>query len=1407
MICLAAVIWLVAMSWGVAEASPVSDAVKLFQDGKVEAATAQFEKILADAPGELAARYWLARCKHAQGDLEGAAADLQAVLEQKPKSAESRYWLGAVRREQGRVAEAREIFAAVLAIDPAHAQAKADLAEVKRFLGEQVQDGQPTDDWVLTTPDHGVAVQVAGLNIGAGDVEIFSNHVHDYTFADAPTDWTVDTGLWEITSRWTCSPQWSWFGGFETDGIASVWSKRQFEGDISVEAYMGFKMGVAQGTGSYRNPSDMNITICGDGANLDSGYSFIYGGELNSATRIVRGTKVLAETREDAALLPVFEDGYPSTYEFHRKWWGLRVRKTGDLLQLYVDDKLMCEARDPDPLPGGRVAIWARDNGLIVSRVKIYFERERVPRDPTPTEHLAVVPVEQVAPREVALTLPDHPAIEDDFETDLGSWRNRNGAQGATLTLAAPGADGRGHCLKLINTHAGGQFSATIYQGRLDVRELPQLSFDYRLPVDAKLNLYLTVGEQLYEIVFCGRSDPSPMAQILGTIEGVQADGEWHHASFDLVGQLERRVGVAGTTVARDLFIGNLNDGGYLDAGFGGNHAGTSVCIDNFRLDKPGGREIQVAAKGIRGVKPTGYAFCLDRKSDTGPELKVTSEDGTATLTADADGIWYLHACPQLGEETWGKVVTRCVRVDTSAPRVIGVAPEGGVLTDNAPVSIRVSDAGGVGIDPSSIQVRMGDKQYRIDGKAIVYDAGSEEIRIVPSRAGIVFPQAGKLRVELITMADRNGLALAEPASWVFNGGPNTDKGIPEPPLIVIGDAQLMCDSFESDLGEWEAWGGEAGAMLSRDATTAAVGKYSLKLYNAVSGGTYGAYIRKSSFDAGKYRLVRFHYKVPEHLRADFIVYVNGTRKTIRFTDSDASNPTIGQVPDVRADNEWHLAEFNLYEMLRRDDPRAPGYKVHQFLIADTGWTANAPGQTYHLDEFELVPISSAAQPLRISWQLSDLTGLGGVNWAINEDWATDLDKKALTTSDYVEYQDDGVDGWLHVRACDSAGHWSPTAHRRIVVDSVSPVATQDSPAPGAQTAVSEIRLGLSDAERGGVDPGSVILSVGGTDYSATNSGLTYRSDEQMLVWNCEQVSPTPVVFGDGLEVKAELKQAADYAGNEVEELPQWTWQMDYSKDRTPPPLADITCRTHESRLVHTFEAGLDGWRNRGGEQGAKVERDTTDAGSGEASVKLTQQRKGGHMQAVVTSEAFPAEKFPVISFDYRFDKGVTLNLQLQMAGRWWPIAMTDAQRGAVGRISGMKADGNWHHASINMAPLLRRQRRQGQMVVEAIIIGDRDDMDNPKGASASFDNFVVGRVGSTNPVFRWKATDTTGITGYSYVLDQEPATVPPAEAMGTELAKTFTDLEKGLWFLHIRAVDGAGNWGPTSHYAIMHAG
>src|SRR5205823_763726 len=76
------------------------------------------------------------------------------------------------------------------------------------------------------------------------NVDVQSPHVYDYTFSTAPTDWKIQSGVWEMTNRWSCSPGWSWFGG-RSDEVAAIWNKRKFSGDVSAQMYFAFKMGVS----------------------------------------------------------------------------------------------------------------------------------------------------------------------------------------------------------------------------------------------------------------------------------------------------------------------------------------------------------------------------------------------------------------------------------------------------------------------------------------------------------------------------------------------------------------------------------------------------------------------------------------------------------------------------------------------------------------------------------------------------------------------------------------------------------------------------------------------------------------------------------------------------------------------------------------------------------------------------------------------------------------------------------------------------------------------------------------------------------------------------------------------------------------------------------------------------------
>ncbi len=58
------------------------------------------------------------------------------------------------------------------------------------------------------------------------------------------------------------------------------------------------------------------------------------------------------------------------------------------------------------------------------------------------------------------------------------------------------------------------------------------------------------------------------------------------------------------------------------------------------------------------------------------------------------------------------------------------------------------------------------------------------------------------------------------------------------------------------------------------------------------------------------------------------------------------------------------------------------------------------------------------------------------------------------------------------------------------------------------------------------------------------------------------------------------------------------------------------------------------------------------------------------------------------------------------------------------------------------------------------------------------------------------------GITGYSYILDNTPNTIPDNTIDSQLNSQSYKDLKDGLWYFHLKANKG-GVWGSTSHFLI----
>lgn len=139
--------------------------------------------------------------------------------------------------------------------------------------------------------------------------------------------------------------------------------------------------------------------------------------------------------------------------------------------------------------------------------------------------------------------------------------------------------------------------------------------------------------------------------------------------------------------------------------------------------------------------------------------------------------------------------------------------------------------------------------------------------------------------------------------------------------IRVKSKGTVLCfNDFEKDFGQWQAKYREVGANLELVGEEAY--GHCLKLTKLSTVGNFGCNVITQSFDARKYPLVSFDYIIPPGVKTNFLVKIDNKWYEIVFTDEektywDINMEEIGKISGIQTDNQWHHAEFNLFEMLK----------------------------------------------------------------------------------------------------------------------------------------------------------------------------------------------------------------------------------------------------------------------------------------------------------------------------------------------------------------------------------------------------------------------------------------------------------------------------------------------------------
>ena len=982
---------------------------------------------------------------------------------------------------------------------------------------EALVAGEVVASFAATVPAVGkVGLTAPDARRQAGRLGVVSRNVIDSTFRSAPTDWTIGSGEWGVSSRWACSPRWSWFQGRSRD-LASIWTHRRFAGDVVAEFFAGISMD-QRWAPFYRHPGNLAVTLSGSDGTPGSGYSLVFAGWGNSAAGIFRRDELVAKVA--GFVMPDIVDGLGGTaghegaHKLHNEWRRIRAERIGRTVRLLVDGRLAVSFDDPDPLPGGAVGIWTLDQGITVARARIYYQAA----EPVAPERVVPAGASATLTRK-ALPLPRFgpPRFVSTFERELGGWRAV--APGSCqVALAARKTPGGGACLELVNPTAGGSFALAAPCAGLDLRTHPLLAFDYAIPADVHLDLFATVGGQRYRVALSGPRESAPGIEDVGRVADARPDASWQTVRVDLLGLLGPHFAGQAPIILQALEFAAYAAPEYLRAGIGGNPAHATWRLDNFYLGGVTSAAVSLRTPPEVSVQAPGCHLAHALAKDGATHQISPQASGLAVITATSGAA----------------STTDLVAFDLQAPRLEPVEPRPGASWLGPVLAVALSDAGRAGIDERSLGLRLANRRFGVNDRALRWRPAEGKLTLDLREADLQLPPGQPVEVA-VSASDRAGNP-AVPLRFVFTPDLKADTTPPALPVLVGRPAtRLDCD-FEAGLSPIEPWGSDAGVALRRArdpvAGEAQGGQWCLEARATKLGGLHGVSLGVAPFDASRYPVLQFDYRAPRELRVDLIVEVEGRRRVIKFTDNDETWPVIGYLGAV-ADDRWHRATVDLQGLLAGALHRNAPLVVSDLAFASSGWPGTREGTRWWLDNIRLDAAMNANRlPDSLALHSRDESGLAGFAWVVDSSPAAN--PPAGPSSQDLRgalAQYAGALAWLHVAAVDRAGNRSEATHTplRLVAgdDTEPPVVSSPTPANGTTACPPTISVKVADAGSG-VSPADLRLTVNGRTWTVADSALSWDTASGQLRWSL----PAGLSLGaDGARVSCRLA-AADLAGN-----------------------------------------------------------------------------------------------------------------------------------------------------------------------------------------------------------------------------------------------------------------------------------
>jgi len=833
-------------------------------------------------------------------------------------------------------------------------------------------------------------------------VEVRSARKYGYTFYRAPSDWWVTTGKWEAYSRWSCRPEWSFFGGLD-DQLALIWNKRRFPGDVCLSAYVANPM-VTMRPPFYAETS-LNLTICGDGVHPFSGYTLVMGGWNRPVTRLYREDKLVAQSEE--AVVPVKS---PSLY--HREWFHLQLAREGRRIRAFFDGKRAFEFSDPHPLKGDRVGVWALEYGISVGRVQIFHAEESAMWTPLET--------------------PGPPRT-----TNAAGWRALDGEHGANLSEH----EEKGiRFVRLTNPEPGGAFAAAAPGCPFDACERSVLRLRYRIRPGVLTNLYLREGEDWHVLQLTGPTTSRRPVNFLGKLAGVKADGRWHSVEFDLLPGLREAYPTEEKIQIEEIRTGVFDASDLHAGGLDGNDAGASWDVAEFAiLPARGGHPPQA-------VDQEAKPFAEDFEQGLGRWERFGGPDGAylfRDLATRASGA----ASMQIYKETHGGVfgarwkvtpfhLEECpvLRFDYRMPHQARV----GLLLQVGESWLDLM------LSPNEKAARRGQLVHAVQRDDQWHRAEVKLLELFRSK----FPEAKNLWVKELMFGDQGEASLNGYAGnwwgiryWLDNvvlipSGKKTGAKPPErervrpdgPWASAVYPDRLFLQSFETGPMPWRDWCG--GTVVFAPGP---VGERCARVFGYRPAAYLSTMIWEDWIDVNRYPVLRFDYRIPPDAAVGFALNLEEFFYLLPFSkpvDLEKLRPgrpngyVTGLVPGCQADDRWHTIEIDLLAVLRERFPDRKDFFIRDLRTQRMGGS-NPLGVSCYFDNVSVH--SRSPGKVELVWRTP--SGTTAQSFHVDSKPDTIPDEAPEEGGSSASFDLEPGVHYFHLRTRDRDGKWSGTAH------------------------------------------------------------------------------------------------------------------------------------------------------------------------------------------------------------------------------------------------------------------------------------------------------------------------------------------------------------------------------------------